>query len=705
MNTLSPEQAALNFGSEQIKSGYKFEAAHPYYNNKLEVIYWRIRLKHPNGDKWIRPMHKDTKGKYILSIPPQLKDHLKPIYGLQLLFERSEATVIIVEGEMPADILNNFFIQQKIHQKFIAITSGSATSAEGSDWLPLSNHTCIIWPDNDDTGNNYAFKVFTELNKFNCQVEVLDISQLRLPPSGDCVDWIELHHENSIADLLSIPRLSNPLTYKIPTRSFSIPHATDAIDETEDTSPTTKVVNYILDGATICYDKNKAVYAIDIQTSEARQIHSRQFKDYLTASFYDQYGKTIREQVIREALYTISGIGRHTGTYIDIYRRVALHENCIYLDLCEDGNSRCIKIFDDGWDIIESPPVIFIRSDTMQQLPIPVKGGDISTLWKICNIPAGSQLLVLSWLAETLRPNTPYPVLEIVGEQGSAKSTTHTALRRLIDPNTCDLRAAPKLPEDIFVAAGSNHFISYENISHLPALMQDALCTVSTGGGYAKRKLYTDVDEIVIHAHNPTIVNSIAPTITAQDLIDRTITIDLPTITERQNITDIRKLFDDTHAYMLGGFLDLFSKALMILPNIKLPANNTPRLIEFALLGVAIEQVLYGSQNQFLHQFNNSRIESITRTIDASPVAAALCEWFNKIFRVTTKMAVKDLYNDVSNHRPNKNESWPSSPKGFADALRRAAPALRQLGIECTYLGKQGSYIYWQISEKKTPLD
>lgn len=47
-------------------------------------------------------------------------------------------------------------------------------------------------------------------------------------------------------------------------------------------------------------------------------------------------------------------------------------------------------------------------------------------------------------------------------------------------------------------------------------------------------------------------------------------------------------------------------------------------------------------------------------------------------------------------------DAWPRTPKGFADLLRRAAPALRQLGIEVHSLPKKGGVIHWVI-EKKSP--
>src|SRR5262249_46325227 len=42
---------------------------------------------------------------------------------------------------------------------------------------------------------------------------------------------------------------------------------------------------------------------------------------------------------------------------------------------------------------------------------------------------------------------------------------------------------------------------------------------------------------------------------------------------------------------------------------------------------------------------------------------------------------VKEIMEAVSVHKP-QGEAWPRSPKGFADAMRRAATALRTIRIE-----------------------
>src|SRR5690606_13786463 len=119
------------------------------------------------------------------------------------------------------------------------------------------------------------------------------------------------------------------------------------------------------------------------------------------------------------------------------------------------------------------------------------------------------RILLLAWMVDCLRPDTPFPLLELIGEQGSGKSVASEAIRRVIDPNAANLRAEPKNAEDLFVIAHHNHIVALENVSRLTPQQQDAACILATGGGFAKRKLYSDSDEAVIVLRRPVLINGI----------------------------------------------------------------------------------------------------------------------------------------------------------------------------------------------------
>src|SRR5262249_187780 len=62
----------------------------------------------------------------------------------------------------------------------------------------------------------------------------------------------------------------------------------------------------------------------------------------------------------------------------------------------------------------------------------------------------------------------------------------------------------------------------------------DALCRLSTGGGFSTRELYSDSDEKIFDSMRPVILNGIGDIVTMPDLLDRCIVLQLPIIPEHK---------------------------------------------------------------------------------------------------------------------------------------------------------------------------
>lgn len=473
----------------------------------------------------------------------------------------------------------------------------------------------------------------------------------------------------------------------------------EAENEGKRESQTDKIVKFVEEHVQLFHDENRDCFGKNKETGEVRRIDGQQFRDWLACAFYDKHQKAAKDQNMNEALRTCQGLARFRGEQEKVFIRVGQNGDCYYLDLGIPGNSQAVEISAKGWQVIDKPPINFVRPDSLQALPLPDRKGELKELWQLVNIPKDSQILVAAWLCECLRPDTPFPVLELIGEQGSAKSTTQAILRRIFDPNACDLRSAPKCSEDIFIGAGVSWLVSYENISHLAANMQDALCVLATGGGFAKRKLFSDADESVIRVKRPIVLNGISAAVTAQDLVSRTISVETPVINGRCEVGQLWQRFEELHPRLLGGLLTCLSDALSCLNELELPRDNQPRLIEFARLGMGVSLSFGYEPKVFLEQFNNHQLVSIERTLDANPVAVAVQDWFehNSTGRTDT---LKNLMLCIEKHKPTSSDAWPRSAKGFGDSLRRAAPALRMLGIECRCLGKIGGNVKWEIKQK-----
>ena len=431
---------------------------------------------------------------------------------------------------------------------------------------------------------------------------------------------------------------------------------------------------------------------------EVWRVYSSGFEDWLRAAYWRAKEMGVPETTMKSALATIAAAGINDGEQIDLHVRAARCDDGYMIDLA-DEQWQAIHVTPQGWRVVNESPVYFTRTPSMRPLPEPQRGGDIGLLWQHTNIPANRRVMVLTWLLDSFRPDTPFPVLELVGEQGSAKSTTQSVLRSLVDPNKVMLRGRPKTVEDVFVAAANNWLVSYENLSGLTPEQQDAFCTLATGGGFASRQLYTNGEEHVMETKRPVVLNGIAVVATRPDLIDRVIHVDMPAIP-----ADARRDDADTHAgwerdqpTVFAGLLDLFADALRILPTVTL--SRKQRMADFERLGEAVARALGFEPGEFQRQYAELVRAGIDRALESNAVAQVLDKYFEERVSPWNWQGTAGQLYDLLNYEPIPDRStWPKSPKGLADQLRRIAPAYRAKGIEISHLGHSREGALWRIA-------
>ena len=144
----------------------------------------------------------------------------------------------------------------------------------------------------------------------------------------------------------------------------------------------------------------------------------------------------------------------------------------------------------------------------MLALPVPQHGGSIEALNSFLNFASRDDfLLIVAWLLAALRPNGPYPLLAISGEQGSAKTVLSKLLKALIDPNAAPVRALSREERELMIGANNGYLLAFDNLSGLPPWLSDALCRLATGGSFAVRQLYTDDEEVLFEAARPILLS------------------------------------------------------------------------------------------------------------------------------------------------------------------------------------------------------
>jgi hypothetical protein len=419
---------------------------------------------------------------------------------------------------------------------------------------------------------------------------------------------------------------------------------------------------------------------------ESWPIRSKRFRGWLRRRYYEATGGALSGQAISSELDLLEARAQFDAPERSAHVRIAEHDGHIYLDLA-DEHWRAVEIGPDGWRIKECPPVRFRRPAGMLPLPVPERGGSIEALLPLLNLSSRNDfVLVVAWLLATLRPGSPYPLLAISGEQGSAKTALSKMLRALVDPNAALVRALPRDERDLMIAANNGYLLAFDNLSNLPAWLSDALCRLASGGSFAVRQLYTDDDEVLFQAARPLLVNGIEDVISRPDLADRAIFLTLPRVADvrRRSERELWREFELAHPRILGALLDLVVHGLRALPRIGL--DRLPRMADFALWAAACETALWAA-GTFGRAYEANRKDVIEGIIDADPVAACVRDIMAELSSWTGSAA--DLLRAGADHGSDgtsrKTTGWPKTPRALAGHLRRAQSFLRALGIEVTF--------------------
>lgn len=422
---------------------------------------------------------------------------------------------------------------------------------------------------------------------------------------------------------------------------------------------------------------------------ETHPVKAKGFRRWLVRAFFERYDRPPGNQALQDALGLLEARAEFDGPERDVYIRAADHGGNVYVDLANEG-WEAAEITATGWHVVggEDAPVRFRRPRGMLALPKPRRADDADSadglLQRFFNVSSDEDLhLIIAWLLAALRPTGPYPVLLLQGEQGSAKSTLERLVRALVDPSAAPLRTTPRSEHDLYIAADNAHVVALDNISALQPWLSDALCRLSTGGGFSTRTLYENREEELFDGMKPVILNGITDVATRPDLLDRALVVSLPPIPDedRRPEAELWRQFEQARPAILASLFDAVSGALRSVESVRL--EGMPRMADFAVWVTAAEESLGWEPGAFMAAYTGNRQEATDSALDADPVAGAVLklmqdkdEWSGSATELWT--ALNELVDEGVRH----TKAWPGAPNALAGRLKRLAPTLRGVGIE-----------------------
>ena len=230
------------------------------------------------------------------------------------------------------------------------------------------------------------------------------------------------------------------------------------------------------------------------------------------------------------------------------------------------------------------------------------------------------------------------------------------------------------------ISANAGWAVSLDNISSLPPWLSDALCRLSTGGGFTTRELYSDEDETLFDAQRPVIVNGVEELATRSDLLDRSLLIQLPTIPPENRLAehDFWAAFEQARPRILGALYDAVAGALANVESTKL--ERAPRMADFALWVTAAEQALGWETHSFIDAYERNRSQTHELAIEANVIGQPLRAVAERGFEGTATDLL-DLLTANADETTRRHREWPKTARKVSGEVKRLAPNLRALGI------------------------
>lgn len=622
---------------------------------------------HWNGQKWVN------------KLTPEVKKKLR-LYRISDPLNQEAITqgnpLLIVEGEGKVDLLLNLGVAA-------TCSIGGAGRWRGYGYpnylKDLEGANVVLCPDRDRPGLKHCLEIEQDFPSAQWLYAFPDSSRWQQVPASsglDIADWVSDSSLTAEQVLAAIE----------PKRNLEADNQADTESEEPEKKTIAQLLLEIAEEATYFHTPDHKAYA-DISADGIRKtypIRRKAFKQWLQYELFRRHQRTVGSETLSQVLGFVEAKANFEGEERETYLRIAEYQGNVYLDLgAEDWQA--VEITPSGWRVISDYPVRFRRSDTLLPLPIPETGGDLAELRHLLNLDDDAWVLAVNWLLFSFYPNYPHPILILHGEQGSGKSYTASVLKALVDPGK-----APLIPHiadlrNLAIAAGNRWALAYDNLSGLSAEQSDALCRISTGGGFSTRTLYENDEETVFEFIRPQILTGIDSLATRGDLLERALLVKLPAISEEQRMTEaqLEAKFARLQARILGALLTALSQTLKELPQTN--PERLPRMADFSRFAIAAETALDLPVGSFLQVYFGNRQEAHENALDASPIAVAIQRLMtsDRHWQGTATKLLEELEKLVD-EKTIKSRAWVRNARSLGKALTRLAPDLRGIGIEVT---------------------
>ena len=389
-------------------------------------------------------------------------------------------------------------------------------------------------------------------------------------------------------------------------------------------------------------------------------------------------GMAIPEAVRRSTQNWLRARAMEKGVRHPTFIRVAHFGGRFYYDLI-NSKREVVEVDIEGYRTIqaEAVPVRFIRPSNALELPIPAQeqnGNAFLLLGEILGLSRETLVLIVMAALASTNPSGQYPILVLQGEKGSGKSTTARLFGGLLDPRRPQLASPPGNEDDLVVTAAEAHVLVLDNLSGISPELSDGLCRLATGGGFAKRKLYSNRGVERFTKTVFTVLNGIDALTDRDDLASRAIPVQLRSVSaQRLTAIQIEEAFNEALPRLLGALFASISLSISTFGLTHLRREFRMRdAVQWAVAAVPVLPFEPGE----IEEVYEKALHSVTEdNAESDPIVTSIVQLLAD--SESWRGSLTELHKALAGINREVNRM---SARKLVAALGRATPVLSQLG-------------------------
>lgn len=225
----------------------------------------------------------------------------------------------------------------------------------------------------------------------------------------------------------------------------------------------------------------------------------------------------------------VQNLSYRQNNTIRVHRRVAgsISSGKIAYFLA-DARWTTLLITADGCKKGRSKKLKFLRVPLDDEQVEPQSGGNLLKLMaKYVNMAHDEFILFVVYLVQGFSRSSSHFCAILSSSKGTGKSTLTKLIRAIIDPAKSGVALMPGNEGDLKTLLANSYLVCFDNTAALSAKISNVLCAAITGSKEAKRKLYTDADQVVLNLHNMVVINGIDIVPYKSDLAERSLLFEL----------------------------------------------------------------------------------------------------------------------------------------------------------------------------------